>query len=130
MVVHKISSACRFSFLVPSSRARSSDCATEPLSDSRGPRNSAMSSKDYDTKPAGGDDVRSVDDDSPPPGTGDAYTAPLHRKLKSRHLQMIAIGGIIGPGLLVGLWECLPSCWDGGDSNQFYSSGAYRLFYY
>lgn len=33
---------------------------------------------------------------------GEIKTVPLKRKLQSRHLQMIAIGGTIGTGLFIG----------------------------
>ncbi|KAL8978892.1 MAG: hypothetical protein Q9177_006282 [Variospora cf. flavescens] len=51
--------------------------------------------------------VDDLDSTSPTPQYEVAYSAPLHRKLKSRHIQMIAIGGIIGPGLFVGSGNAL-----------------------
>ncbi|KAF2114596.1 amino acid permease [Lophiotrema nucula] len=69
---------------------------------------------DYNKSPEVKDDTHRVEGSESPrdhdyseEAPGMAEFAPLHRKLKSRHLQMIAIGGIIGPGLLVGSGNAL-----------------------
>jgi amino acid transporter len=64
-----------------------------------------MSSSKEDYNSGSPNEIQSIDNESP--GNEGAFSAPLHRKLKSRHLQMIAIGGIIGPGLLVGSGNAL-----------------------
>ncbi|KAL1640458.1 hypothetical protein SLS58_006956 [Diplodia intermedia] len=51
-------------------------------------------------------EARSGDEQQQQPNDVEAGTG-LKRALKSRHLQMIAIGGIIGPGLLVGSGNAL-----------------------
>lgn len=40
-------------------------------------------------------------------GNGQQHNVDLHRALKARHITMIAIGGAIGTGLIIGTGEAL-----------------------
>ena len=52
------------------------------------------------TSPYSGKEKSDSFSEKPDHGTGES--AQLQRRLKSRHLQMIAIGGTIGTGLFIG----------------------------
>ncbi|KAM0789327.1 hypothetical protein ACM66B_000163 [Microbotryomycetes sp. NB124-2] len=53
---------------------------------------------------------------------------PLHRQLKTRHITMLAIGGIIGPGLLVGSGNALATAGPAGALIAFIITGIIVFF--
>ncbi|KAK4048237.1 hypothetical protein OIV83_004942 [Microbotryomycetes sp. JL201] len=54
--------------------------------------------------------------------------APLERKLKTRHITMLAIGGIIGPGLLVGSGNAIATAGPAGALIAFVITGIIVFF--
>ncbi|KAK7510613.1 putative amino acid permease [Phyllosticta citriasiana] len=73
---------------------------------------------------AGGADAKEYDVENAAQATAES---PLQRKLKGRHLQMIAIGGSIGTGLFVGSGKALAN---GGPASLLISFGLVGIMLY
>lgn len=74
--------------------------------------------------PVGGTDGKTFDVEGAAQATA---TSPLQRRLKGRHLQMIAIGGSIGTGLFVGSGSALSN---GGPASLLIGFGLIGLMLY
>ncbi|KAK4057232.1 hypothetical protein OIO90_001727 [Microbotryomycetes sp. JL221] len=79
--------------------------------------------KDHDLKDDGTGSVT-----GPSTQVREVEFAPLERQLKSRHITMLAIGGIIGPGLLVGSGNALATAGPAGALIAFVITGIIVFF--